>query len=247
VTGIKKAIEQNRFILYAQSIVALASKQSPEQSSDCQRYEVLLRMIGEKDNVLPPGAFIPAAERYGLMGAIDRWVIAKVLADFSRLFDDSRTTEIAINLSGNSLNDATLFDFVKQQFNASALDPQQICFEITETTLISNPAQAPQFIGEMKELGCRFGLDDFGSGLSSFAYLKNLPVDYLKINGSFIRHIANDSVDCAIVSAINQVSHTLGIETIAESVENEATIEILRTLGIDYIQGYGVGKPYPLM
>jgi EAL domain-containing protein (putative c-di-GMP-specific phosphodiesterase class I) len=235
-------LKQNRFCLYAQSIKAL----KPSRSGEPPRYEILLRLYDKNGGLLTPGAFIPAAERYGLMGCLDRWVIQTTLENFSLLFEQSEQVVVAINLSGNSLNDEGLLPFVRQQVKRSRLGPGQLCFEITETAFISNLTQASQFVSEMKKLGCRFALDDFGSGLSSFAYLKNFPVDYLKIDGSFIRDIASDPADHAMVAAINQVGHALGIETIAEFVENDTIIEILSELKVDYIQGYAVGRPYPL-
>jgi EAL domain-containing protein (putative c-di-GMP-specific phosphodiesterase class I) len=240
--GIREALKQHRFCLYAQSIKPL-KKASPGEPS---RYEILLRLYDENGGLLTPGAFIPAAERYGLMGNVDRWVIQTTFENFAQLFEQPEDTLVSINLSGNSLNDRGLLNFVRQQISGSPASPEQICFEITETAFISNLTQASLFISEMKKLGCRFALDDFGSGLSSFAYLKNFPVDYLKIDGSFIRDIVSDPADYAMVAAINQVGHALGIETIAEFVDSEAIITILRELGVDYIQGYAVDTPAPL-
>ena len=243
VAGIKAALKQNRFHLYAQPIQPIDDS---KRLLEPQRYELLLRMYDEDGYILLPGSFIPAAERYGLMGNIDRWVIQKALCNFEQLFNTSDDVMICINLSGNSLNDDGLLNFVKRQMHRSNIRPGQLCFEITETAVISNIAQASRFINEMKNLGCYFALDDFGSGLSSFTYLKHFPVDYLKIDGSFVRDIVNDATDHAMVSAINQVGHTLGIKTIAEFAESESIIDVLRELEVDYIQGYAVGRPKPL-
>ncbi|MFO1352022.1 MAG: EAL domain-containing protein [Gammaproteobacteria bacterium] len=242
VADLRDALECNRFQLYSQPIALLAAK----PAAPFVHYETLLRLQDAQGNLLTPGAFIPAAERYGLMGAIDRWVIQTVLNNFNRLFGDDPATLVAINLSGNSLNDDVLLDYVKQQFAAQRIDPRHICFEITEAAVISNLSQAVGFIDEMRKLGCRFALDDFGSGLSSFSYLKRFAVDYLKIDGSFIRELTSDPMDYAMVEAISRIGHVLGIKTVAEFVENEATLTALRGLGIDYVQGYAIARPQPL-
>ena len=154
--------------------------------------------------------------------------------------------QIAINLSGNSLNDDSLLDFIKEEIEITKIEPSTICFEITETAAISNLDQVSQLILELKRLGFRFALDDFGSGLSSFAYLKNLPVDYLKIDGSFVHDMIDDTIDHAMVEAINQVGHIMGIGTIAECAESDEVVEMLRELGVDYAQGYAMGSPVPI-
>ena len=153
----------------------------------------------------------------------------------------------AINLSGASINDDQFIDFVGEQFALHQIPPKAICFEITETIAITNLGKAADLIRSLKEFGCRFALDDFGSGMSSFAYLKNLPVDYLKIDGSFVKHIVEEPIDLAIVEAINQIGHVMGIKTIAEFVENDAILEKIKALGVDYAQGYGIGKPRPFL
>jgi EAL domain-containing protein (putative c-di-GMP-specific phosphodiesterase class I) len=208
--------------------------------------ELLLRMLDAEDKLLLAEEFIPAAERYGLMRAIDRWVIRTVLQEYGDAFARLPKTKIAINLSGNSLNDDSLLAFTRQAFANSVLTPERVCFEITETAAIDNLQQTSHFILEMKKIGCYFALDDFGSGLSSFAYLKNLPVDYLKIDGKFVRDMVEDTIDHAMVAAINEVGHTMGIQTVAEYAESEAVIEQLRKLGVDYAQGYGIGRPQPI-
>ncbi|MGF1615229.1 MAG: EAL domain-containing protein [Gammaproteobacteria bacterium] len=235
------ALEKNRFRLYGQAIVGLMP--GPDRP---MHIELLLRMLDFEDQLLLAEEFIPAAERYGLMRAIDRWVIRTVLQDYGECFARLPTAKIAINLSGNSLNDDSLLAFTRQAFTNSVLPPQRVCFEITETAAIDNLKQTRHFILEMKRIGCYFALDDFGSGLSSFAYLKNLPVDYLKIDGNFVRDMVDDTIDQAMVAAINQVGHTMGIQTVAEYAESEAVIEQLRRLGVDYAQGYGIGRPQPI-
>ena len=241
VAGIKQALEENRFCLYMQPIAVLAS-----QELTIHHYEFLLRMRDEDGVLLPPGAFIPAAERYGLMGSIDRWVIQHALAQVNRVFAHRPELGVTINLSGNSLTDDSLSAFVQQQLEQSGVSPGRVCFEITETAVISNLTRAQTFISDMKSLGCLFALDDFGSGLSSFTYLKHFPVDYLKIDGSFVRDIVNDPTDHAMVAAINQVGHVLGVKTIAEFVESDAIMDSLKTMNVDYVQGYGIGRPVPL-
>lgn len=240
---LRSALENNHFLLYSQPIIPLASGHDLPL-----HYELLLRLChpGRQQPVLPD-AFIPAAERYGLMVAIDRWVIHTGLHLAARLLRDAPTNAgIVINLSGSSLNDHSLLAYVHQQLAQSSVAPDRLCFEITETAAIRNLTQAAHLIAAIKQRGCRFALDDFGSGLSSFSYLKHLPVDYLKIDGSFVRDMVEDTVDQAIVAAINQVSHLMGVCTIAEGVENADVLERVRTLGIDYAQGYQIGRPRPI-
>jgi EAL domain-containing protein (putative c-di-GMP-specific phosphodiesterase class I) len=194
-------------------------------------------------------AFIPAAERYNMMNAIDRKVITMVFEAMERRprqhVRDNPIT-VSINLSGISLSDETLLDFLRQQFARPNVRPEDICFEITETAAIANLTHAVALMKELKAMGCSFSLDDFGSGLSSFAYLKNLPVDYLKIDGSFVRDMAHDPIDAAMVQAISDIGHVMGIKTIAEWVEDETTLGMLRKIGVDYAQGYLIARPRPI-
>jgi diguanylate cyclase (GGDEF)-like protein/PAS domain S-box-containing protein len=242
VNRLRHGLDNNSFDLYAQPISPLAdARHGPEGF-----YEILVR-IQDEELVLPT-AFIPAAERYHLMPAIDRWVIYTaftLLADFYRRQPTPRT-HFAINLSGQSLSDDNFLQFVMTQFDASGVAPATICFEITETAAVANLPRARTFIARLKELGCRFALDDFGSGLSSFGYLKSLPVDYLKIAGEFIRGMADEPVEYAMVDAINQIGHVMGLSTIAESVEEPAVISMLRDLGVNYVQGLAIEGPRPL-
>jgi EAL domain-containing protein (putative c-di-GMP-specific phosphodiesterase class I) len=205
-------------------------------------------MRGENDLLIPPMAFIPAAERYGLMPQLDRWVITSAFARYALRHPVRNAGDLCmINLSGASICDEHLYDFVMEQFNRYQVPFAGICFEITETVAIANLTQAARLIRKLKDLGCRFSLDDFGSGMSSFTYLKHLPVDYLKIDGAFIKNMVNDAIDYAMVEAINNIGHVMGIETIAESVENDFILHALQKIGVDYAQGYAIEKPGPTM
>ncbi|MGI9289004.1 MAG: EAL domain-containing protein [Pseudomonadales bacterium] len=238
--SLRNALDQDRFCLYAQRIEPLADSDNPIH------YELLLRLKDESGELLLPGTFIPAAERYHLMGSIDRWVIQTALSQYEQRFGLNSRIGITINLSGNSLADEGLFDFVCEQLAASAIRPGCLCFEITETAAIRNHAHAIRLINDLRDRGCQFALDDFGSGLSSFNYLKQFPVDYLKIDGHFVKDIVSDHIDRAMVESINHVGHVIGIQTIAEYAEDQATIDILKAIGVDYAQGHAVGHPVPL-
>ncbi len=243
VTRISRAMEENRFRLYVQAI-------HPTQltSSRAIHYEVLLRMLDDDGEPLLPMAFIPAAERYNLMPAIDRWVVSNALAFCSQHGGPSAEAKsiCTINLSGQSLCDEQFLEFVERQFELNRVPCQRVCFEITETAAITNLSEAMKFIGAMKDKGCLFSLDDFGSGLSSFSYLKNLPVDYLKIDGTFVRDMGSDAMDRAMVEAIHHIGHVMGLQTIAEGVESAAILEQLRQVGVDYVQGEWLDVPVPL-
>ena len=242
VTRLKSALDEDRFVLYSQPIVAIG----PGIRSVSQ-HEILLRLREEDSTLVPPGAFIPAAERYGLMPAIDRWVVRKTLQWLAAHRADPGLAEsYGINLSGQSLSDAGFLEFVLQEIERSGIAPGRVSFEITETAAVAALDSAIQFIQALKDKGCHFMLDDFGSGWSSFAYLKNLPVDFLKIDGSLVRDMAHDALDEAMVRAINEIGHVLSIATIAEFVENEAILEKLNALGVDYAQGYAIGRPAPI-
>ncbi len=239
--GVTGALQEDRFKIYCQPIVALSPK-----TKESTHYELLIRLTDPKGDLIMPASFIPAAERYGLMSSLDRWMIKTSFHSYNDIFGKDSGVQIAINLSGNSLNDDTLLDFIKSEINNTQIDPASVCFEITETAAISNLDQVSQLILELKRIGCRFALDDFGSGLSSFAYLKNLPVDYLKIDGSFVHDMIDDTIDHAMVEAINQVGHIMGIGTIAECAESDEVVEMLRQLGVDYAQGFAMGSPVPI-
>jgi len=205
-------------------------------------------MIDEEGNLVQPGSFLPAAERYNLMPAIDRWVVGTVFARYRALVAarGGEPLTCAINLTGTSLNAEGFLDFVRQQALEHALPQHSICFEITETAAINNLRTVAEFIRECKSMGILFALDDFGTGTSSFGYLKNLPVDYLKIDGGFVRNLERDAIDKAMTETINRIGHIMGIKTVAEYAENGAIIQELRIMGVDYAQGYGVCKPAPL-
>jgi diguanylate cyclase (GGDEF)-like protein/PAS domain S-box-containing protein len=238
VGRIRNALDENRFRLYYQKIESICGGKK-------MHVELLLRLEDENGQIVPPMAFIPAAERYNLMAAIDRWVIHHAFSHFEQLCSGDRKDLhlCAINLSGTSLSDDAMLDFIRSELSAHPAVVGRVCFEITETAAIANLTKAAALIRELKALGCKFALDDFGSGMSSFAYLKHLPVDFLKIDGSFVKDMEHDAVDAAMVQAINSIGHVMGIQTIAEFVENAAILEKLRHLGVDFAQGYGIGKP----
>jgi diguanylate cyclase (GGDEF)-like protein/PAS domain S-box-containing protein len=241
VEKIQQGLEQNRFCLYGQPIIAISHHEIG------LHFEALVRYREADGRIIPPGAFFPAAERYSLAPSMDRWVV-------SHLFEWMATKPgfleelslCSVNLSGLSMSDKTMLAFLFEQFDKWKIPAHKICFEVTETAAIGNLSYATKFINQLKEHGCLFSLDDFGSGLSSFAYLKNLPVDYLKIDGLFVKDIIDDKVDLAMVKSINEVGHVMGKKTIAEFVENEQIFLLLSELGVDYAQGYGIGKPVPL-
>ncbi|MCK5664657.1 MAG: EAL domain-containing protein, partial [Thiotrichaceae bacterium] len=240
---IPTALAENKFTLYAQLIKPLNT-----DISSHSHYEILIRLKQDKGTIVPPGAFIPAAERYGLMNSIDLWVINQSLQKigaFNNLFPDT-PLKIAINLSGQSIGNKQLVEYITTLFEKYAIDASHITFEITETSAITNLSTAIKFIKKLKILGCKFALDDFGSGLSSFAYLKNLPVDFLKIDGAFIKDILDDPIDEAMVQSISQIGHVMNIRTIAEFVENSAIEQRLSQMNVDFVQGYGIEKPRPL-
>jgi diguanylate cyclase (GGDEF)-like protein/PAS domain S-box-containing protein len=240
---ISNALDENRFELFRQTIQPLQA--NLEHGA---HYELLIRMRDESGQLIAPGLFIAAAERYGLMTAIDRWVIGQAFAWLVSEADErERLSLCAINLSGQSLADEKFLPFVIEQFKKSGLSGSCICFEITETAAIASYSQANRFIHALKELGCRFALDDFGTGLSSFGYLKHFPVDFLKIDGSFVKEILHDPIDREMVRSINEIGHLTGKRTIAEFAENQEIITMLRGMGIDYAQGYGVSEPKRLL
>lgn len=242
IAKISQALETNRFCLYQQKIISITSKPLVEH------YEILIRMLDENGELVSPNAFIPAAERYGLITEIDCWVIETFFSNHRKLSGQALLANglYTINLSGASIGNNQFMLFLIEQFPRYQIRPQTICFEITETAAIANFDQARNFINELKKLGCRFALDDFGSGLSSFAYLMNLPVDYLKIDGVFVKNITQNLISQAIVEGFNRIAHAMNIETVAEFVEDEAILGKLREIGVDYAQGYGISRPVPI-
>lgn len=238
---IDEALRHDRFELSLQEIEPLVGVGGGDH------YELLIRMRDEHDELVLPGEFLPAAERYKLAADVDRWVIEHALqwlADNPHLL--ARLHLCSINLSGQSLGDDEVLDFILLQIDRHAVAPSKLCFEVTETAAISDLVQATRFIATLRERGCLFALDDFGSGFSSFAYLKSLAVDFVKIDGSFVRDIANDSIGLAMVRSINEIGHVMGKQTIAEFVEDAQVLALLRDVGVDYAQGYEIGRPTPL-
>ena len=241
VQRVSRAVERDRLVLFGQPVVPLAAA-----GASPHHVEVLVRMLGEGGELEQPLVFIPAAERFNVMSSVDRWVVRKTLA----LLADHRQAlgrlYCAINLSGQSLCDPAFLPYVLEQLRHHDIPPASVGFEITETAAIANFEQAQRFLAEIRALGSRVALDDFGSGLSSFGYLKNLPVDFLKLDGSFVRDMVEDPADHAMVESINQLGHVMGMHTIADYVDNEATLASLRRLGVDYAQGHAVGEVAPL-
>jgi len=244
VSKINEALAENRLVLYQQSVVPV----SPLADEDYKpHYEILVRMRDPEGKVVLPGQFIPAAERYGLMEDIDRWVLTNVVDYIARRERaDLPAASYAVNLSGPTLGNESFCDFVSQELTRTDIDPAALNFEITETAAVGNFNRAIRFIETFRARGCLFYLDDFGSGMSSFSYLKDLPVDFLKIDGAFIKSMDSDSVDYAMVSAINHLAHVMGIKTVAEYVENEEILALLEKLGVDYAQGFGIAEPAPV-
>ena len=240
---LNKALQENRFRMHAQAIHPLKLE---EYKKPFHHYECLIRLSDEKGNPISPEEFIAAAEYYSMMPRLDRWVIKNVFKHISVLPDQDPLPVFAINLSGQSLNDPQFLSFVKEEIKSSGVHPQMLCFEITEQVAVEDLNAINTFISSLKSLGCKFSLDDFGTGVSSFGYLRSLDVDYLKIDGSFVKHIANDEVARTMVQSINQVGHTMNLKIIAEYVENNKIVEILRDMGVDYGQGYEIAKPIPI-
>jgi diguanylate cyclase (GGDEF)-like protein/PAS domain S-box-containing protein len=247
-----EALETNQFQLYYQTILP-----TNPQGNSAAHFEILLRLPDANGVLRTPNSFMPMAERYNLMPAIDRWVIRQLFmtqakqirSHWQQCQTNGSVCEFlyAVNLSGASLNEEGLVSFIQEQLVCYAIPPRMICFEITETVAIANLNRAAQLIQAIRQLGCRFALDDFGTGMSSFGYLKSLPVDYLKIDGSFVKEIAHDPVAKAITDSINRIGHLMGLQTIAEWVEDEATLVVIQEIGLDYVQGSAIAEPQPLI
>jgi EAL domain-containing protein (putative c-di-GMP-specific phosphodiesterase class I) len=243
VSMIRDTLNQDRFYLVYQPIVPLVGNHGSEPS----HYELLLRMRDPLGNEVLPMAFLPAAERYNLIVDIDTWVIGNAM----RLLNDGDRVVPAkgiflINLSGQSLCSPQFVDYLESQLKASKLPCERFCFEVAETSAISNLRPLGEVFSRLRAMGCRFALDDFGSGLSSFGYLKNLKIDYIKIDGGFVRDMINDDMDAAMVQAINQIAHVMGVQTIAEFIETRDIFEQLCRIGVDYGQGHNIATPRPI-
>ncbi len=240
VASIHQALDQSRFHLFVQKI-------APLRSGEPIHYEVLLRMQNEGGQLVPPGAFIPAAERYGMIQRIDRWVVGRALERVGAGLNQSgEEVRVSINLSGASIGDESFWEYIEEQLQVHGVPPSSICFEITETVAISNLSRAVEFLSRLRRLGCHFALDDFGSGVASFAYLKRLPLDYVKIDGHFIRGMYEDALHRTIVESIVRIAAQAGLKTIAEFVEDSVLLDQLKAMGVDFAQGRAVGLPVPI-
>jgi diguanylate cyclase (GGDEF)-like protein len=239
VERIRIALEEDRLTLHAQPVVDAASGERTQ-------LELLVRMIGGKGELIMPGSFLPIAERFGLIGEIDRWVVTRAILMLGEQHRRGFRPTVEINLSGHSLGDPDLAAHIDRELRSSQVDATQLVFEVTETAAIGNIEAARSFAEQLAELGCRFALDDFGAGFGSFYYLKHLPFDFIKIDGEFVRHLVNDDTDRLVVSAVVDLARGLGKRTIAEFVGDEATVCALRELGVDYLQGFHLGRPAPI-
>ena len=240
---LKKALKQNRFRMFAQPIHSLAKD---EYDKPFHHYELLLRLSDDKGTPISPDEFISAAEYYSMMPQIDRWVVSNVLKQLKTIPEQTPQPVFAINLSGQSLNDPSFLSFVQDEVASSEVDPKMLCFEITEQVAVEDLTLVNNFISSLRALGASFSLDDFGTGVSTYSYLKSLDLDYLKIDGSFVKNIDKDEVSKAMVQSISQVGHTMKLKVIAEYVENNEILELLRNMGIEYGQGYHIARPGPL-
>jgi diguanylate cyclase (GGDEF)-like protein/PAS domain S-box-containing protein len=238
-TDIKQALVEKRFILHYQKIKPI------QEAESTRHFEVLLRLKGEHGNLISPAVVIPTAERFNLMTQIDMWVVTEAIGVLAKLQQEGHDVAFSINLSGSSLGDQALQDCIKSNMSSYQLKDGSLVFEVTETAAVSVATleQTTEFMEHLRSKGCKFSLDDFGTGFSSFAYLKYLPVDYVKIDGTFVRDILKDPVDQAMVRSINQISHSLGKQTVAEFVESKEILEQIKLIGINYAQGYYIGKP----
>jgi diguanylate cyclase (GGDEF)-like protein len=239
---IVSALDENRFTLFAQPIVSL----NPNVALP-KYYEILVRMRDNDGTILPPSEFIPVAEHYSLIDDLDKWVFTNALAFLKKLHQKSAILPtLAVNLSGSTVGDENAIDYILAGFSDSGIAPKHIQFEITETAAVKHLSEAKQLIGTLRSVGVSFALDDFGSGLSSFAYLKELPIDCLKIDSSFIQTMDNSDVDYSVVSTINHLGHIMGVSTVAEGVENKTQHQLLKKIGVDYVQGFQIQRPKPL-
>ena len=235
---IENAIKDDRFILYFQPILNI-------KTGEIQRYETLIRMLDKEGNIQTPDSFIPEAEQLGLICDIDRLVMKKAIQALGDFIKEGYELSLSVNLSGKAMDNPEILQLIKQQLEKHKVDPSRLIIEVTETAAVSDIVGAERLMHEIKELGCRFALDDFGVGFSSFFYLKQLPVDYVKLDGMFIRQLPYSDEDQIFVKALNEMAHGLGKQTVAEFVENDQILTMLKSYGVDYAQGYFVGKPHP--
>ena len=243
VSLLQEALKNDQLLLFKQNIQPI----NVANDTDQLHYEILLRMRGHDGNIIMPDKFIPAAERYNMMLALDKWVVNQVFLWLSQRPDKLGQTKLcSINLSGISITDSSFVAYIIDKFKQYNIPAEIICFEITETAAITNLVKATQFLDELHSLGCLFALDDFGSGVSSYGYLKNLPVDFLKIDGEFVRDIVTNPISLAMVKSINEIGHMMGKKTIAEYVEDQQTVDLLKQIGVDFAQGYFYSKPEPV-
>ena len=243
VADIETSLKDQRFKLYIQAIAPVNTSENSNLM-----YEVLLRLKNNDGNIISPGQYIPATERFNLMHAVAIWVVHEVIKKIEAMQQSGRKEipRIFVNLSANSITDQSFCDYVLELLKQHPITKHSICFEITETAAIKNMDQAINFINQPKKAHCMFALDDFGSGMSSFTYLKNLPVDYLKIDGSLVNKMDKNTADQAMVAAINQIGRVMDIKTIAEHVENEDILSSLKKIGVTYAQGYHLGRPFSI-
>jgi diguanylate cyclase (GGDEF)-like protein len=248
VERLHAALEQDRFTLVAQEIRPVGARLDHDSPGRRIGYEMLLRMVGENGELIAPMAFIPAAERYGIMPRLDRWVIARVSRELARLGSrgGGLVPTCMVNLSGTSVCDPHLADYIADCLAQNRLGGAQLGFELTETAAVANLAQASKLMTRLRAMGCPIALDDFGSGMSSFSYLRNLPIDFLKIDGAFIRNINTDPIDFAMVETIHRIGGIMGVRTVAESVENESVLAALALIGVDFAQGFHISRPVPI-
>jgi len=239
---IDDALADERFLLLYQPIVAL----NADQTRLHRRVEVLLRMLDEDNQVITPGAFLPAASRFGLVTQIDRWVINRVLRAYTHVFMQNPDLVVGLNLSASSLADESLADYVEQVFNNTVVNPGQVCFEMSEASFSHNLANASSLIERLHGIGCNVAIDNFGSGLANFSVLKDLSLDFIKIDGQLIRDIGSDEVDLTMVTAINKMAQLLDIRTVAENLDSKLVLDRLNVIGIDYAQGFYLGDLKPL-
>ena len=245
ITRLNQALEEKQFRLYEQAILPV----SPHEQ-EIKHSEFLIRLENQDGSVMEPEAFVPAAEQYHLIAKIDRWVIETAFEYLAKMLKQGNTMKdlgvYFISVSGSSLGDSSFYSFVKEKLDEYAIPGEMVCFEVKEATALSQFGPAIDFIKNIRQSGCRIAIDDFGAGLSSFSYLKAVPVDYVKIDGGFIGHVDHDPMDCAIVEAINQIGHIAGLQTIAELVESDAVMYKLKDIGVDYAQGNKLDAPHPI-